>query len=332
MGVLVHQSFRSEKANGVGVSRNVFDPEQGHIYFLTVQAGEASVTNPAPGVTAESMLYDFTDDPDYRSFSTLVDSGGEDGARVLSSEEVEKVGCTLFGIDKAFKPTNDRFAMDIEFKIVGDDRELVVKQARPYSFGSGSGAGGNRCGVENVLDRERIDEYIKDLKTQGLSSFDVLIASLRESTAALTKMLAFARPLNSPGGDVEVVAPRNGMVKTVKVAGGAGVWDESEARLPGDDNSGVLPSSANPPAGASLWREGGDLETGGTTQNITSTTTATNVGSSGTPASPKTSGSRTAGVTNTQQGKTSALLRVVKLQRLRSGDGSELDTAYDTAL
>ena len=265
--------------------------------------------------------------------------------------------------------TNDRFAMDIEFKIVGDDRELVVKQARPYSFGSGSGAGGNRCGVENVLDRERIDEYIKDLKTQGLSSFDVLIASLRESTAALTKMLAFARPLNSPGGDVEVVAPRNGMVKTVKVAGGvclaflvvflvvvhllrkrgcsdswhpqiyypramtkAGVWDESEARLPGDDNSGVLPSSANPPAGASLWREGGDLETGGTTQNITSTTTATNVGSKGTPASPKTSGSRTAGVTNTQQGKTSALLRVVKLQRLRSGDGSELDTAYDTAL
>lgn len=106
MGVLVHQSFRSEKANGVGVSRNVFDPEQGHIYFLTVQAGEASVTNPAPGVTAESMLYDFTDDPDYRSFSTLVDSGGEDGARVLSSEEVEKVGCTLFGIDKAFKQVN----------------------------------------------------------------------------------------------------------------------------------------------------------------------------------------------------------------------------------
>ena len=112
----------------------------------------------------------------------------------------------------------------------------------------------------------------------------------------------------------------------------AGVWNESEARLHGDDNSGVLPSSANPPAGASLWREGGDLETGGTTQNITSTTTATNVGNKGTPASPKTSGSRTAGMTNTQQGKTSALLRVVKLQRIRSGDGSELDTAYDTAL
>jgi hypothetical protein len=28
------------------------------------------------------------------------------------------------------------FAIDIEFKLVGSERTLVVKQARPYSFGS----------------------------------------------------------------------------------------------------------------------------------------------------------------------------------------------------
>jgi hypothetical protein len=31
--------------------------------------------------------------------------------------------------------TDGWFAMDVEFKLMGEKRELVLKQARPYSFG-----------------------------------------------------------------------------------------------------------------------------------------------------------------------------------------------------
>lgn len=31
--------------------------------------------------------------------------------------------------------TNRWFAMDVELKLVGDARDVVVKQARPYTFG-----------------------------------------------------------------------------------------------------------------------------------------------------------------------------------------------------
>ena len=57
MGVLVHPAFRDERANGVAVSRNVLEPTRGDMYYLNAQAGEASVTNPAPGVATEQLVY-----------------------------------------------------------------------------------------------------------------------------------------------------------------------------------------------------------------------------------------------------------------------------------
>ena len=139
MGVLVHAAFRSEEANGVGISRNVLDPNRGDIHYMNVQAGEASVTNPAPGVTSESFLFRFGRSPEvvYQSRSSLTR-----GAPVLQTVEIRQAICTLAGIHSAFRPLLDPdredryFAMDIEFKLVGEERGLVVKQARPFSFGS----------------------------------------------------------------------------------------------------------------------------------------------------------------------------------------------------
>jgi hypothetical protein len=143
MGVLVHPASLSEEANGVAVSRNVLDPNRGDIYYLNAQAGEASVTNPAPGVSTEQFVYRWGRTPRivYQGQSSLVTSLQGSPERVLSDAEADEVGCALRGVHDWFRPLLDPaqearwFAMEIEFKLRDGDRSLVVKQARPHSFG-----------------------------------------------------------------------------------------------------------------------------------------------------------------------------------------------------
>lgn len=137
MGVLIEPAFTNERANGVAVSRNVLDPIYGDAYYFNAQAGEASVTNPAPGVTSEQGTFQATFPLriDYISRSSLI------SAPVLTSGELETLMCALGAIHQHFRARLDPmhldrwFAMDIEWKLIGPERQLVVKQARPYSFG-----------------------------------------------------------------------------------------------------------------------------------------------------------------------------------------------------
>jgi hypothetical protein len=140
MAVLMHPAFHSERANGVAISRNVVDPgSAGREYYFNVQVGEALVTNPAPAVMSDELTFDPLRVPHlaYYSASTL-SSGGP----VLSESEVWRIACNLSAIHQHFRPLLDPaqenawFAMDIEFKLMGDERSLVIKQARPYSFGN----------------------------------------------------------------------------------------------------------------------------------------------------------------------------------------------------
>jgi hypothetical protein len=145
MGVLVHPASLSEEANGVAVSRNILDPNRGDIYYINVQAGEASVTNPAPGVSTDQFIYRLpprTPPTDYTSESSVLQALPEHGSHVLSEEEVRNVACALGAIHDHFRPKLDPmqenrwFAMEIEFKLLDQDRALLVKQARPHSFGA----------------------------------------------------------------------------------------------------------------------------------------------------------------------------------------------------
>jgi hypothetical protein len=137
MGVLVHTAFLAERANGVAISRNVLDPIYGDAYYFNAQVGEASVTNPAPGVVSEQGVYQFGRAPPviYNSRSSLV------GGDVVGRSELDNLMCVLGAIHRHFQARidpghlNHWFAMDIEWKLVGPGRQLVVKQARPYSFG-----------------------------------------------------------------------------------------------------------------------------------------------------------------------------------------------------
>jgi hypothetical protein len=60
---------------------------------------------------------------------------------VLTVSDVSKISCRLRAVHEYFQALIDPqqknrwFAMDVEIKIVGDAREVVFKQARPYTFG-----------------------------------------------------------------------------------------------------------------------------------------------------------------------------------------------------
>lgn len=140
MGVLVHRSFPDdiEAANGVAVTANPFDPPPigQAAYYVNVQQGAVSVTNPEPGVTPESFLYwkppAGQGEMTYYSMSSLsVDE------KVLSFDEIQVLIQALRAIHNHFMKiygTMQPYGMDVEFKFELPDRKLVIKQARPYVF------------------------------------------------------------------------------------------------------------------------------------------------------------------------------------------------------
>ncbi|MES1187468.1 MAG: PEP/pyruvate-binding domain-containing protein, partial [Myxococcales bacterium] len=139
MAVLVHQAWK-EAAQGVAISRNALHATRDSQYYINAQIGEASVTNPAPGVTSDELVY--TPPPrrpkaDYQARSSL--SRGQD---VLTFAEIQNLGCALESIHFHFRPLldpeqlNRLYAMQIEWKLIGPERRLLVKQARPYNFGT----------------------------------------------------------------------------------------------------------------------------------------------------------------------------------------------------
>lgn len=137
MGVLVHPGFPSERANGVIVSRNVMDPALSLQTYINAQVGEALVTNPAPGIIADELIYDPTVPQSiYYQRSTFSPEH-----HVLTDEETDLVSCSAFAVHEHFQPLldpeqkNSWFAMDLEFKLLGPSRDLLIKQARLYSFG-----------------------------------------------------------------------------------------------------------------------------------------------------------------------------------------------------
>jgi hypothetical protein len=138
MGILIHQSWPSERAQGVAISRNALHATRDSQYYINAQIGEASVTNPSPGVTSDEIVYTrppWRPKAEYQRHSSL--SRGQD---VLSFAEIQDLGCALESIHLHFQPLIDPdfedrlFSMQIEWKLIGPERRLLVKQARPYSF------------------------------------------------------------------------------------------------------------------------------------------------------------------------------------------------------
>ncbi len=138
MAVLVHPAYRSERVNGVAVSRDALEPTRGDRYYINAQLGEALVTNPAPGIESDEITFDPFRQPFamYHSRSTF-----SPDEPVMTQSELAFLACNLAALNQYFRPRldpaqeNPWFAVDIEFKLMGPQRELVIKQSRSYSFG-----------------------------------------------------------------------------------------------------------------------------------------------------------------------------------------------------
>jgi hypothetical protein len=142
MAVLVHPAYHSERVNGVAISRDIFQPTRSDRYTVSSQLGEALVTNPAPGIESEQLAFSLFNAPtEYFSRSTFSRSP------LTTDAELRFLTCNLAAIHRHFRPLldpdqkNPYFAMDIEWKLMGDERALVIKQARAYSFGGETRAG-----------------------------------------------------------------------------------------------------------------------------------------------------------------------------------------------
>lgn len=138
MAVLVHRAFTKERANGVAVARNILSPTRIDQYYFNSQAGEASVTNPAPGIVTEELIYQWpprTPRLTYHSFSNLLDD-----TRVITSGEIRALACSMSAIQQHFsnlldpQSENRWFTMESEFKFLGEERTLLIKQARPFKI------------------------------------------------------------------------------------------------------------------------------------------------------------------------------------------------------
>lgn len=140
MAVLIHPAFPEERANAVVISRNMDDLTRGDIYSFNVQLGEAAVTNPAPGVTSDQFTYQWP--PRTPAITTKSVSSFNGGLPILSAQETVSAACAMRAIVNHFRSLldpeskNAYFTMDMEMKLLGASRDLLIKQARPFSFGA----------------------------------------------------------------------------------------------------------------------------------------------------------------------------------------------------
>jgi len=134
MGVAVNPAVDDEAANGVLVTQNVPNPgAEG--YYVNVQQGEVEVTNPENGAVAEVFTIVPAPSGEHQvvrqRFSSLSPdtpllTDPETAELYAASSRVQTHFAKLYG-----KPARD-LPLDLEFKIIGEDRHLWIKQARPY--------------------------------------------------------------------------------------------------------------------------------------------------------------------------------------------------------
>jgi len=136
MGVAIHPNFDLEEANGVAVTKNIFNPAwEG--FYVNVQVGEDLVTNPGRNAVPDEFLVSAIGpnrelETQFIRHSNLT----EDDQPVMSEEHIAELVSYMRIIQQHFRSIYDaagdrEFAMDIEFK-VDVDGQLVIKQARPW--------------------------------------------------------------------------------------------------------------------------------------------------------------------------------------------------------
>jgi len=142
MGILVHRSFPTEAVNGVAITKNLY--RHGYLGFtVNAQLGNENVVQPSPGIICDQFicypntLHNMYDE--HHTIEIITTSSLNNGQLVMTPEEIYNLAYQLHVIKKHFfyTPYNGGeyalFAMDVEFKIDGENRTLYIKQARPFN-------------------------------------------------------------------------------------------------------------------------------------------------------------------------------------------------------
>lgn len=136
MAVAVHESYPDEVANGVIITQNIADYSVAGIY-ANIQVGETSITNPEGGELPEIISIIPSPPPQRGVQSVLLQHSTLcPDSLILNSGEIYALYRTVKTIQDHFaslyKKNPDALALDIEFKVIGEDRKLIFKQVRPY--------------------------------------------------------------------------------------------------------------------------------------------------------------------------------------------------------
>ena len=133
MGILIHRGFPGEEVNGVAITANVLNPAS-HGYYINAQVGEIPVVGPEGGELPEQLIYKAFVPPEV---VILARSSVTGGAPVLQAAELSRLACVLRAAHGHLRARYEAqipgdFAIDVEFKVDGPERQVSIKQARPW--------------------------------------------------------------------------------------------------------------------------------------------------------------------------------------------------------
>jgi len=136
MGVAAHPAYPNEAANGVLITQNIADPAVAGMY-VNVQRGETPVTNPEDGALPE--IFSILPAPDGLQVARQRFSSLSEGRPIMSDAEVRTLYTAASKVQRHFAALYEAnpfaLALDIEFKLNGPERALIIKQVRPYTVG-----------------------------------------------------------------------------------------------------------------------------------------------------------------------------------------------------
>lgn len=135
MGVLVHPNFKEEEANGVGITDDPIYGTEGN-YYLNTQVGEDLVTNPEGFSIPEEVLLEQNGSGALGYEIIRRSNLLPNNEQIMTVPYLDELREYMDVIHEEFAILynavgNDRFSMDIEYKI-DSTGQLVIKQARPW--------------------------------------------------------------------------------------------------------------------------------------------------------------------------------------------------------
>ena len=144
MGILVHRSFPNEDANGVVVTKNLYNKNHG--YMINVQYKDISTVRPNSNIVCDQIIsytINLIDNSCTYEYLTKSNIKNLKGNPVLTEKELRELSDIITNIKEYYykikrynsKYTYNDFALDIEFKLDSQisKRKIYIKQVRIFN-------------------------------------------------------------------------------------------------------------------------------------------------------------------------------------------------------